>query len=236
MSNRGFTLIEMSIVLVVIGMIIGGIFLGQSLIRQSQINSTISDEQKYVQAVQNFQQKFGQLPGDFSTANTYWSTASNGNGNGQIGTGSEAFQFWHHLVDAQMIQGYYSGSAGSAGANDHVIGTNCPTTRVDGAGFGVNYTGIKSGDADYFDSIYGHVFILGGYSSNALPYGKILTAQEAFNIDTKYDDGLPAYGNILTWKSTGSINTTCATSGTASSAAYSTTTGYRCSIIFIAGF
>src|ERR1700733_6686144 len=74
-TNSGFTLIELSIVIVIIGLLVGGILLGKSLVRQAQISSAMSDEQKYVQAVGAFQQKYGALPGDFATATSYWTAA-----------------------------------------------------------------------------------------------------------------------------------------------------------------
>ena len=257
---EGFTLIELSIVLIIIGLIIGAVFTGQSLIRQSQINSAISDEQRYVQAVANFQQKYGALPGDFASATTYWGangtcppsaamtapTTCNGDGNGQItttGSGgtysatsaqayNEYFLFWEHLSDAQFISGKFNGFHGSAGTQDHTLGTNAPLSRMDGAGFGVDWVGVDAGDTNYYAANYGHVFVLGGYASNNFPVGAIMTPTEAYSTDTKFDDGVPSTGNILTWVLSTGYTPACVTSATA----YATMTGYKCSLIFITGF
>ena len=62
--KRGFTLIEMSIVLVIIGLIVGGILVGQNLIRAAEVRATVSQVEKYQAAVATFREKFGALPGD----------------------------------------------------------------------------------------------------------------------------------------------------------------------------
>ncbi len=268
-KKAGFTLIEMSVVLVIIGLIVAGIFLGQSLIRQSQLASAMTDAQKYIQAAQNFQQKYGALPGDFANAQAYWNsgaaptcpstyaaqltppTTCNGDGNGQIGTSGsggsyaasapEYFLFWEHLSDAQLISGIYNGSPGSAGGgtgSDHVIGTNAPASKLDGAGFGVTWVGVKTSGTTYYYNSFGHVFIFGGYSSNFLPAGNIMTTLEALSLDTKYDDGLPSSGNIQSWQQTTGYSTACTTSATtAPTTKYDKTQpGYKCSLILLTGF
>jgi len=70
--RSGFTLIELSIVLVVIGLIVGGVIAGQSLMRSSQLQSIISDQAKYVEAAKQFREKYGFWPGDFPNATTSW--------------------------------------------------------------------------------------------------------------------------------------------------------------------
>lgn len=62
--SQGFTLIELSIVLVIIGLIVGGILAGQDLIRAAAIRAQISQIEKYNTAVHTFQGKYGYLPGD----------------------------------------------------------------------------------------------------------------------------------------------------------------------------
>src|ERR1700735_3583176 len=70
-DERGFTLIELSIVLVIIGLIVGGILVGQDLIKAAETRAQISQIEKYNSAVNTFRGKFGGLPGDLavSTAN-----------------------------------------------------------------------------------------------------------------------------------------------------------------------
>src|SRR4051812_16635172 len=149
-QNYGFTLIELSIVLVIIGLIVGGILVGQDLIKAAQIRATVSQIEKYQAAVNTFKAKYNYLPGDmpgteaqalgfFVLTGAAWDgTTGYGDGNGQIVAGAstnagppsflytagESTAFWRHLSDAQLIDGNY-GSVGN-GALD-------PTTGVPAA-------------------------------------------------------------------------------------------------------
>jgi prepilin-type N-terminal cleavage/methylation domain-containing protein len=263
--RSGFTLIELSIVLVVIGLIVGGVIAGQSLMRSSQLQSIISDQAKYVEAAKQFREKYGFWPGDFPNATTSWGAMTtcppaagssssgiltcNGNGDSQInfqtnasGTTTnlnEAFLFWQHLTNAQLIEGKYTGIAGSGGNSDHVAGKNCPEGRGKGMGFGITYAGTIVGGNDiygnstsYFNYNYGHVLVVGGYSSGNLPVAAALSPAEAQGLDTKYDDGLPATGNVQTWANGSAYNANCS-----SATAYNITkNGLQCSMILLTGF
>jgi prepilin-type N-terminal cleavage/methylation domain-containing protein len=94
--KAGFTLIELSIVLVIIGLIVGGVLVGRDLIKAAEARSIISDIEKYKTAVMTFRGKYDRLPGDCSNATTFFGASSNcgagalapgtcnGNGDGQI--------------------------------------------------------------------------------------------------------------------------------------------------------
>src|ERR1700753_1576823 len=71
--RQGFTLIELSIVLVIIGLIVGGILVGQDLIKAAEVRAQISQIEKFNTAVNTFRGKFGALPGDLppAVANQY---------------------------------------------------------------------------------------------------------------------------------------------------------------------
>lgn len=66
-ANSGFTLIELSVVITIIALIIGGILLGQSLIRSSQLQSVVTEQVQYTQAISAFRDKYLALPGDFGS-------------------------------------------------------------------------------------------------------------------------------------------------------------------------
>ena len=75
--SSGYTLIEASVVVVVIGLLVGGILAGRTLIRGSEIQSIITDEAKYVEAAKQFKEKYGYLPGDFPNATSTWGSNTN---------------------------------------------------------------------------------------------------------------------------------------------------------------
>jgi prepilin-type N-terminal cleavage/methylation domain-containing protein len=88
---QGFTLIELSIVLVIIGLIVGGVLVGQDLIRAAEVRAQITQIEKFNTAVNTFHGKFGALPGDMDalTAANFGFTArglyaGEGDGNGII--------------------------------------------------------------------------------------------------------------------------------------------------------
>jgi prepilin-type N-terminal cleavage/methylation domain-containing protein len=224
-QNDGFTLIEMSIVLLIIGLIVGAVMLGKTLIRQSQVMSVTTDVQTYIAATKQFQQKYGMLPGDFTGAQALWginpycswhgqgtgTQTCNGDGNGQVGGGSgtsdeeyETILFWQHLANAGLIAGSYSGSESSGGDGFYSIpGTNVPTSKVRGGGYSIVWVGNYPADyccaAGMFAANYGHIIIFGAQNSwgAGQTNAAVLTAVEAASIDAKIDDGLPGTGNVM---------------------------------------
>lgn len=68
MKNKGFTLIELSIVLVIIGLIVGGILIGRDMIRAAEIRSLISEKNQYIVATNNFRNKYNAMPGDIAAS------------------------------------------------------------------------------------------------------------------------------------------------------------------------
>lgn len=77
-KTKAFTLIELSIVVVIIGLIVAGVVAGQSLVKQAKIRGVIQNWQKYTAAVTAFQLQYNTIPGDMPNASSYWSGAPNG--------------------------------------------------------------------------------------------------------------------------------------------------------------
>jgi type II secretory pathway pseudopilin PulG len=189
-SSLAFSLVELSIVIVVISFIVAGITVGNSIVKQSMLRSVISDLGFYNNAVRSFYADYNQLPGDFSLASTTWSGGiSNGNNDGQITSNVENFLAWQHLSLAKLIPGSFNGTAGAT------LGTNIPGSKVYGGGYLIQY--------------YSGSWLYSQANINMLEFGKafgsttdvvhhaILTPVESYTIDTKIDDGLIANGKII---------------------------------------
>ncbi|MGH8666856.1 MAG: prepilin-type N-terminal cleavage/methylation domain-containing protein, partial [Burkholderiales bacterium] len=87
--QRGFTLIEIAIVLVIIGLLLGGVLKGQELITSARVRNLIAQQDGIKAAFFGFQDRFRSMPGDYATASTTLkcpsgTTCLNGNGNGII--------------------------------------------------------------------------------------------------------------------------------------------------------
>ena len=123
-QQSGFTLVEIAIVLVIIGLLLGGILKGQELINSAKVKALITDMRNIQTQIYGYQDKYRQLPGDDSrTTANLGATATAGTnatlGNGQIegalfpadtGTGGtastdETAVFWQHLRLANLAAG-----------------------------------------------------------------------------------------------------------------------------------
>lgn len=219
--RNGFSLVELSIVLVILGLLTGGILAGQSLIRAAELRSITAELDRYYSATQSFRDKYMSIPGDFRDATRFWaryvnaahcatnSSASvgtpgtcDGDGDGIIEAGAAAsqsgefLQFWRQLALAGLIEGDYSGIAGSGGNWHALRGTNSPASKLSNAGWGTWYAGTLSGDTVLFDGAYGNMFIMGTETGTGNMSGATLKPEEAWSIDTKIDDGKPAIGRV----------------------------------------
>jgi len=194
-KNKGFTLIELSIVIVIIGLIVAGVVGGQNLVRQAKLRAVVSDFNKYVVAINAFKLEYGHLPGDMPNASDYWG-ASDGDGDGMLGENPtlefEDLYSWNHLVLSEIIPGNYTGTVISGGVG-YEEGINAPKASVTNSAFALavsqvytrniaNYLRLASPSAPH------------GYNL----YGASLTAPEAYNIEVKVDDGLADTGRYST--------------------------------------
>jgi prepilin-type N-terminal cleavage/methylation domain-containing protein len=202
--KQGFTLIELSIVLVIIGLIVGGVTVGQDLIRSAEINAVISESNQYKTAINAFKLKYNKLPGDMENAQTYWPACTdnvfntcNGSGNGIIESDfnnfHEGIRFWEHLARAEIISGTFDSS---------------PSGMMPG------YKGFITGGYDYLpgSKYEGARWIVGNLSGTGAEVvnngtqaltlfrnnsSAFLTQPDAFTIDSKIDDGRPYSGKVL---------------------------------------
>lgn len=219
MMQRAFSLVELSIVLVILGLLTGGILAGQSLIRASELRSVTTEFQRFLAATQTFRGKYVMLPGDMNNATRFWGDNNtycadaaiangtpgtcNGNADGKIiesgagNTSTETFQFWTQLSLAGLMEGSYTGISGAGGALDATIGTNVPPSKISNAGWSVRNHNGPLGDTSTYNLEYGNFFIFGRLTASSHTSAPALTPEEAWGIDTKLDDGKPAYGKVI---------------------------------------
>ena len=186
-KQTGFTLVEIAIVLVIVGLLIGGVLKGQEMITNAKLKRIESDNAGIAAAMFSYQDRYLQLPGDDSNAGARFDfysvggigTAANGNGDGLIGNGTdwatadtnnlmvvgsvEPAKFFGHLRAAGLIPG----------------GSGTDTTRPSNAYGG--QIGIQNGGL----TIAGHVTVFGQIE------GSIARILEA-----RLDDGSPVTGRM----------------------------------------
>jgi len=190
-NQSGFTLIEIAIVLVIIGLLLGGVLKGQELINSAKVKNLANDFKNIPVFIYGYQDKFKALPGDDKKADTNVGAAAAdvGNGNGVIGgnwdsvtTTDESYMFWQHVRLAGLAPGP------TALADSDYIPTNAAGGKI----------GIQSGtnvaaSAPIKDLSAPPVAIRGSYivCSDAI-LGKFVK-----QLDTTLDDGNTATGSMM---------------------------------------
>jgi len=177
-KQKGFTLVEIAIVLVIVGLLIGGVLKGQEMITNAKLKRVESDNAGIAAAMFSYQDRYLQLPGDDDNAEGRFTifngdATTNGDSDGSIAgnwigdaaaaaPANETSLFWRHLRAAGLIPG---------GGNDDTQPTNA---------YGGNI-GLRDGSMD----IAGHVTVFGSIEG---PIAAILEA--------RLDDGDPTTGRV----------------------------------------
>lgn len=248
-QQKGFTLIELSIVLVIVALLAGGVLVGQDLIEAAENRRMVTQIEEYQAITYAFRMKYNGLPGDLKNATTFWGNAHtgssggecnnnvtdtgtgtqtcNGTGNKKIGASTseeryERFRYWQHLSNAGLIEDTYTGVNDVAGASDATVNVNIPSFVKEDAGSVIQYLpNTMANHGHYFDGFYGQMFLIIGSPPNNINYTPVFKPMTTLNIDTKLDDGAPGTGNIRAFKSTSTITPGCTTTDDSSTALYS---------------
>lgn len=176
-KKEGFSLIEVAIAVMVIGLIASFALKGKELIRVAQLRSVADQVNTFRIAIQGFADKYGALPGDFADARgMIGDSLANGRGDGAISSVDDAKRFWSHLaatdlVSLELVNGY-------------------PTSKVGG------YYSVSSNIANHSGT---WIVLCGGTSDNQSFVG-ILSPEDAYSIDKNNDNGSPATGEIRALK------------------------------------
>lgn len=215
--HGGFSLVELSIAIVVIALMVGGVLSGRSMIRASELRSITTQHGQLLNAISAFREKYGYFPGDIPNATSYWGIAAgdgnnaacrvfestttatcNGDGDGQIRSltpGPEPTRLFQHLSNAGLLSGSYTGAYDGGGHS----AKNSLSGKIPNSGWAIFYFNDQSGDPNFFDGVYGNVIYMGGFSAGNGPKIPILKPEEIWSIDDKTDDGKPATGKIVVY-------------------------------------
>ncbi len=131
--KKGFSLVELSIVIIIIGLLFVGVSAGSTLIEQAKLRKIINEIMEVQRSVRIFKVAYDYLPGDFPDAGKIWGDACggdapagngcNGDGDGVVGVYGgadfqaytsqrsqvEYYRFWQHMQLADVIGGSYTG-------------------------------------------------------------------------------------------------------------------------------
>lgn len=205
--NKGFTLVEISIVVVIIALIVSGFLIGKSLVRQAELRSVLIQSSELRTAINTFLLTYNALPGDFAEAYDYWGSdcatgASaedycNGNGDKKVSLSgvaddNEVFRAWQHMGLAGLVEGFFNGKGFGFG-NTAISGVNIPATKVSYGGYCYMYGQLGSEPER-------NMLLVGLQRSTGPNNGAIFKPEEAFAVDDKIDDGLPESGAIVSIK------------------------------------
>jgi len=182
-NESGFTLVEIAIVLVILGLMLAGVFKGQALIDSARVRAIAAEVSGIRTAWFSFQERYRALPGDFQSAGTQIDSAAvSGNGNGKIDDNAERAGVWQQLSLAGFINGSFDGAQSGVGSAIDVNCTpgTCPKNPFNGF-YKISYSAQAADVASPSHEIF---------TGNHIPVGILA------ELDRKLDDGRPKSGSF----------------------------------------
>lgn len=178
-KQKGFTLVEIAIVLVIVGLLLGAVLKGQELIFNSKVKATYNLSKELSAAMYSYQDRYKQLPGDDSQASSRFPSAfpaaTNGNG------------------DGTMAWGGYCLAGGFTGENCQAL----YHLRLAGFLTGAGADPIMSAGGGAAFPAPGSTLVTGATSSPVLGLRYSTMSHKMMSaIDTSFDDGDPRSGSI----------------------------------------
>jgi prepilin-type N-terminal cleavage/methylation domain-containing protein len=236
-AQAGFTLVELAIVMIIIGLLIAGVLKGQALIQNAQVTATVAQLKAIDAATTTFKDTYNALPGDILSpgtklpagcaANALCNTA--GNGDGVIGNlpnvtpvGAEGERYFVHLNAAGLLTGIVPDVTGST-----VIGNNFPAAKISGNVILASGTptGAAAGFAAALANTVAHspgTYMVINQAIGVPGATTGLKPDQALRIDTKLDDGVPDTGEVLGIGTAGAAAGNCGTVSGAAAGTYAT--------------
>jgi len=196
-KENAFTLIELSIVLIIISLIISGIIGGRALIHSADLRSITSDLNKYKTSINIFRDQYDALPGDITDATSYWpvdcvnngANPCNGDGNGILDSAYESSRAWQHLYLSSIISKQYEGQTQSVSVE--VLHTNIPSGSLESIFYIYNVVDYNGRSGNNILISRPRFFV-----SYFFPLGGLLKSADAKIIDKKVDDGKADGGHM----------------------------------------
>lgn len=184
--QSGFTLIEIAIVLVIIGLLLGGVLKGQALINTARVRALNNNVDGITSAWFSFSDRYRAFPGDYAQASVNLPNITrNGNGNGLVDTGPERALVWSDLQAAGYITGNYPDNGDTIAPDEYA----CPTTVCPDNGFGqgmvINYGALQQSAK-----------ITATANAHELISGRAIPSSVLAELDRKIDDGTPIAGSM----------------------------------------
>jgi len=210
-STIGFSLIELTAVMIIIALVIAGISGGNSLLNQANLRAVITDFQEHKTNYLTFVKRFNRVPGDMENAFDFWgtecgdnATVCNGDSDGVVNgvdasDADEVAKAWRHMKLAELLKGNVDPIA-STYTGHVIVGENSPIARVDQSGYFITGGALNANTSTlsnpWSNNTTNAVFI-GRSSLTSSPTVGALTAKQAFYLDSKFDDGrVDGSGNI----------------------------------------